>query len=663
MAKNKKDLQQKSKPVANKNEVAATIPVEYPTAEPFLKANLWKVILFFLLGFAIYYKTASYGYVLDDVIVLEENKFVKKGFSGIGDILTTETMTGYFEEQKNLVQGNRYRPLSLISFAVENGIIMAANPDSNVVKVEKPQEANSKDKIGQIRSDKMKPGFSHIVNILLYILSCIIIMRSLQLLLRGRNEKVLGYFDISFFVALLYLVHPLHVEAVANIKGRDEIMAMLFAMASLYALTKHYIYGKSNKYLYFGLVSYFLGLLSKENAITFTAIIPLSIYFFGDKLKSKSLNSFFWLLLVSMVYLFIRFQAAGVPKLDEKITDIMNNPFFDMSGGEKLATIIYTLGLYIKLLFIPYPLTHDYYPYAIPIMHFTDWQVLVSLALYGVLTYFAFQSLKSKTIGGYGIAFYLITLSIVSNLVINLGTFMNDRFIYMPSLGYCLLITWAVFHYGDKIKSGTAAIKTALLLIPILAYAVLSFIRVPDWTNAMTLNKSSLKVSKNSARANSFMSTALFEEYKVTADPQKKIALLTEALPYAKKAIEIIPNYYNANLMAVGIAGELHKLDGDLTKLFSVFEPCITNRPNIQFTTDYLKYINPIVSDRNAMINFYVKVGQNLMQKNNVDDTKWAIHFMRLGLEVDPENKILNNNIYKCFTTLGDLDQARQYLR
>jgi protein O-mannosyl-transferase len=661
MAKNKKDLQQKNQPIVNKNEVAATIPVEYPIAEPFLKANLWKVILFCLLGFAIYYKTASYGYVLDDTIVVAENNFVKKGFSGIGDILTTETMTGYFEEQKNLVQGNRYRPLSLISFAIENGIIMAANPDSNVVKAENPQNPTSKDKKGQIRSDKMKPGISHIINILLYILSCIVIMRSLQLLFQNRNQSILGYFDLSFFVALLYLVHPLHVEAVANIKGRDEILAMLFSMASLYALTKHYIYGKSVKYLYFGLVSYFLGLLSKENAITFAAIIPLSIYFFGDKFKSKSLNSFIWLVLVSILYLFIRFQAAGVPKLDEKITDIMNNPFLDMNVGEKLATVIYTLGMYIKLLFIPYPLTHDYYPYAIPIMHFSDWQVLLSLAFYGILTYFGFKSIK--TIGGYGISFYLITLSIVSNLVINLGTFMNDRFIYMPSLGYCLLLTWAVFHFGNKIKSGAAPIKAVLLLVPILVYAALSFIRVPDWANAMTLNKSSLKVSQNSARANSFMSTALFEEYKVTEDPQKKRALLTEALPYAKKAIEIIPNYYNANLMAVGIAGELHKLDGDLNKLFSVFEPCITNRPNIQFTTDYLKYINPIVADRNTMINFYVKVGQNLMNKNNVDDTKWAIHYMRLGLEVDPENKTLNNNIYKCFTTLGDLDQARHYLK
>ncbi len=664
MAKKKKEILQSKTSLDKKIEDTSKLQIEYPIADNFIKNHIWKVVVLCLLGFAIYYKTSNFGYVLDDVIVVSENNFAKKGFSGIYDILTTETMTGYFKEQKNLVEGNRYRPLSLISFAIENGIIMASNPDSNVVRTEIAQQASKPTNENQIRTDKLNPGLSHIINIILYIISCITIMRSLQLLFHTQNEKIFGYFDLAFIASLLYLVHPLHVEAVANIKGRDEIMAMLFSMASLYFLTKHYIYGQPKKYLYAGLLSFFLGLLSKENAITFVAIIPLSIYYFGDKLKGKAWNSFFWLVLISIVYLFLRFQAAGVPQFNEKITDIMNNPFLEMNGAEKMATVFYTLGMYLKLMLIPFPLTHDYYPYAIPIMHFSDWQVLLSLVIYIAIAYFAFKSLKNKTIGGYGLAFYLITLTIVSNIVINLGTFMNDRFIYMPSLGFCLLLTWAVFHFGNKIKSMSSdVIKAIALLIPVFAFAILSYIRVPDWATAMTLNKSALKLSQNSARANSFMSTALFEEYRVTQDPQKKQALLNEALPYAKKAIEIIPDYYNANLMAVGIAGELHKIDGDFDKLTSVFIPCITNRPNIQFTTDYLKYINPSMPDKTKLTNFYIKIGQNMMQKNNTESTKWAVHYMKLGLEVDPQNPTLNKMVNQCFTALGDLDQARQYIK
>jgi protein O-mannosyl-transferase len=665
MAKNKKEPIQKS---TIEQKVVVT-PIEYPISDNFIKNNLWKIILFAVVGFFIYFKTLNYAYVLDDTIVITDNNFTKKGFSGIGDIFTTESMTGYFAEQKNLVQGNRYRPLSLVTFAIENGLIMALNPDSTVLKndeVSGDSMNEGQQKLGlkgEIKSTSLRPGISHFINILLYIASCIIIMRVLQLLL-PQKDKIFGYFDFGFLAGLIYLVHPLHVEAVANIKGRDEIMAMLFSMLSLYYFVKHYLYGKPNYTKYLGLLCFMLGLLSKENTITFLAIIPLSIYFFGGKLSGKTWNSFFWLLLISFMYLVFRFNVAGVPKFSEKIMDIMNNPFLEMNIGEKIATIIYTLGLYIKLLVLPYPLTHDYYPYAIPIMNFGKWQVLLSTALYGTLAYFGIKSLKTKSVGGYSILFYLITLTIVSNFVINIGTFMNDRFIYMPSLGFCILLVWAIFHFSKKftiLSSDTA--KGLLVMVPILLYALLSFIRVPDWKNALTLNKSSLKVSQNSARANSFMSTALFEEYKVTQDQTKKLQLLEKAQPYAKKAIEIIPNYYNANLMAVGIAGELHKIDGNLDKLFSIFEPCILNRPNIQFTIDYLKYINGTSADKTKLINFYINIGQKLLAKNTTEGTQWAITYMKLGLEIDPNNPTLNQLINSGFTKLGDINQARQYIK
>ena len=60
--------------------------------------------------------------------------------------------------------------------------------------------------------------------------------------------------------------------------------------------------------------------------------------------------------------------------------------------------------------------------------------------------------------------------------------------------------------------------------------------RVPVWENALTLNKAAITVSKNSARANSFMSTALFNAYKEEKDRSRQIRLLDEATPYAHKA-------------------------------------------------------------------------------------------------------------------------------
>ncbi|MBK7011132.1 MAG: hypothetical protein IPH36_22100 [Saprospiraceae bacterium] len=180
-----------------------------------------------VVGLFIYYQTANYGYVLDDQIVITDNQFTKKGFSGIYEILSTESMTGYFGAQQNLVQGNRYRPLSLVTFAMEYGIF-----------------------------NELKPGVSHVINLLLYILSCVFILRLVQLLIPDK-KPLMGWFDMGFAAALLYLVHPIHVEAVANIKGRDEIMAMLFSLLSLYFFVLHYMYGKGKNYLYAALATYF----------------------------------------------------------------------------------------------------------------------------------------------------------------------------------------------------------------------------------------------------------------------------------------------------------------------------------------------------------------------------------------------------------------------
>lgn len=627
-----KQKQVKKSPIVNENKPKIEVaPLPLPSG--FWKNQGWKVAVLMVVGLFIYYQTANYGYVLDDQIVITDNQFTKKGFSGIYEILSTESMTGYFGAQQNLVQGNRYRPLSLVTFAMEYGIF-----------------------------NELKPGVSHIINLLLYILSCVFILRLVQLLVPDK-KPLMGWFDMGFAAALLYLVHPIHVEAVANIKGRDEIMAMLFSLLSLYYFVLHYMYGKGKNYLYAALATYFLGLLSKENTITFAAVIPLSIWVFGGDHRGKAWNSLGWLILVSFAYLMIRFSISGVPQLDQKITDIMNNPFLEMKGGEKLATIIYTLGLYIKLLFLPFPLTHDYYPYAIPIMNWAKWQVWLSALLYGGMIYWAWKQLKAKQLSGYAIAFYLITLTIVSNIVINLGTFMNDRFIYMPSLGFCLLLVWAIWELGERWNNAQKEIgQVAFLSIPVLAFAFLSFIRVPDWETALTLNQSAMRVSGNSARANSFMATALFNEFKETQDVVKKRALLNEAMPYSRKAADIIPKYYNANLMMAGIAGETYNLNKELTPFLTDFEQIIYRRPDVSFLTEYLKYLNGTGPDLNQMMTFYIKVGKTLMAKKGADDLKWAVHFMKLGLEIDPNQPTLNQLTGESLNALGDSNQAQIYL-
>jgi len=124
MAKKKDSKKKVSKKV---EPPKSTIKKKIKTSEPSLKwtSNFWQdnkfpALILFVLSIALYIQSVQFDFVLDDKIVLNENGLVKKGFSGIGDILSTESMTGYFGEEKQLVAGGRYRPLSLVTFAIEH---------------------------------------------------------------------------------------------------------------------------------------------------------------------------------------------------------------------------------------------------------------------------------------------------------------------------------------------------------------------------------------------------------------------------------------------------------------------------------------------------------------------------------------------------------------
>jgi hypothetical protein len=602
----------------------------YITTLDFLKKYWVHCALIIALSFIIYGRSIQYGYILDDLIVIQENEFTKKGFGGIYDIFTTESFTGYFGEKKDLVQGNRYRPLSIVTFAIEYGITGGFNPK-----------------------------LSHTINILLYALSCILILKLLLLFL-GNKYQIFNWLSIPVMATFLFLLHPLHVEAVANIKGRDEIMVMLFSLWSLYYFYR-YAYSGNNKHLMWGNIMLFLGLLSKENAITFLAVIPLSLYIFTNKSLWESIRITTTPLLVSATYLLLRFSVAGVPEFGKEITDIMNNPFYGMNAAEKYATIMYTLGLYVSKLIYPHPLSHDYYPYAIPIMNWGNPKVLISLLGYIFMTWLGFKYFKKENIVSWSILFYLFTLTIVSNVVINLGTFMNERFIYMSSLGFVVILAYGMYKISDM-KAVPAMNFVALLLFLSIgsAYSFRSYTRVPDWENAVKLNDSAVDASPNSARANSFMATAYFKEYQAATDENQRRNFLSMASPFAEKAVSIIPDYKNGNIMVAGIAAEFYKMDRDIDKLLNKFEEVAIRRPDVPFLTEYLEYLNGSPHLHDQLIKFYVTVSDQLREKRNF---KWCIHFLNMAIKIKPEIPELNMKLSDAYRLSGDNTNADKFMK
>ena len=578
--KKKKNPPKKKKVVALKEAVVVE-------PEMVQKKNFLPYLLLLLIPFILYGSSIAYEYVLDDKIVLSENNFVKQGLSGVKDIFTTESFTGFLGEQKDLVVGARYRPLSIATFAIEYEI------------------------------SGLNPKVSHFINILLYALTGLLLFRILSLFWKPKNGQ--WYLGIPFIASLLFILHPIHTEVVANIKSRDEILALLLALSALY-YTYRFVVTRRKIFLLVAPIVFLLALLAKENAITFLAVVPITLYFFAKTTLKKAAAVTVPLLLGAIVFVAIRYQVVGY-FLDsgKEVTGLMNNPFLGTSVGEKFATIAYTLGLYLKLLVFPHPLTHDYYPYQVPIMNWGQIGVIISLLLYLVMMGYAFLKFKKKSITVWSILFFVATLSIVSNLFFSIGTFMNERFMYMPSIAFTVLLSyWLIEKLPGLLKKApklSKPIAYGLLLATVIGYGYKTMDRVPDWKSELALNRAASTVSVNSARANQFMAYSLYKEAQEVSDLGERKKIFDEATTFVDRALRIHPTYPDANNCKAGLVAGYYQIDRDLKKVLDGFYVIQMRKP-VPFVDTYLNYLDER-ADKTILSNFYRQLGTDLVIKGN----------------------------------------------
>lgn len=480
----------------------------------------WIKYIPFVLGFLLYINTLGHDYTQDDAIVIYDNMFTQKGIEGISGLLSEDTFFGFFKERgkEKLVSGGRYRPFTPIMFAVEYQLF------------------------------GKNPFIGHFINALLYGFLGFVIFQVLTLMFSFRNDYKESFVWVILSMVCLYLCHPVHTEAVANIKGRDEIMSMLGSMSALWFLIKNEVVKKmSNVVLAF--FTFLIALLSKENAITFLAVVPLVFMLFFNKSFGKSLSIVFPLIGAAVLFLIMRTAVLGFD-LGSTTMELMNNPFINQVGNkyvpftfrEKIATLFYIFLRYLGLLVFPHPLTHDYYPKQIPMMSFGDGSVLLSLFLFLGLLFAGFYFYKKDKVISFSILFFFITYSIVSNVFVNIGTNMNERFLFMPSLGFCILIPYLLYKLSNN-KNLTLAVIALICL----AFAYKTFSRNMVWKDDFTLFTTDVKTSTNSAKvlnaAGGALVTAIEKDKSKTQEYSKK------AIEYLNKAIAIHPNYKNAHLL------------------------------------------------------------------------------------------------------------------
>jgi Flp pilus assembly protein TadD len=211
---------------------------------------------------------------------------------------------------------------------------------------------------------------------------------------------------------------------------------------------------------------------------------------------------------------------------------------------QRVATIFKTVGIYLRLFLFPHPLSSDYYYNQIPLTHLGDPASFLPALITLGLAVVAVAGIRSKNPIAYGLLFFAITFSIVSNLLFSIGTTMAERFLYIPSLGLAIAAVLAVMALFGRLVGKNGPRIAAGFLIPICAaYSVKTVSRNPAWKDNYTLFTTDIKVSPNSAKIQAAVASILEEEANKKKEPAARGELMEEAIRHFRKALQIYPEH------------------------------------------------------------------------------------------------------------------------
>lgn len=579
-----------------------------------------------LVAFLLYLPTVGHDYALDDYAVIVDNQFTREGLGGIDDILSRAYWAGKDEQYAHF----SYRPLSLITFALEKQLF------------------------------GLNPQVGHLVNVALYGLTGALLFLLLTRLLSQEHPL------LPLLSSLLFVVHPIHTEVVANIKSRDEILTLLFLLGAMYYCHRYFRNG-SVSFMAGGCLMFLLALLSKESAVTFLIVIPWTLYFFaGSSARQylqagatrsdarRSLEIGLALLFSLALYLALRaYVLGGEVDIDVQATrsPIDNVLYGSHSLVERLATACLIFGKYFRLLLLPFPLVHSYSFGQVALIDFSDVRAIAGLVLFLAAVLYSVLRFKTRSVIAYAIVYYLITYAITSNTFILIGATMAERFMYVPSLGFCLFIAVVLLRVmrlapcAQDLSSLRRCLKDnvafTLLAVAVLAgYVAIGQARIPAWKNNVTLYTEDLVRVPGNPVVVAHYYIALIK-HAALVEPGPRNVLLAEAIARVKRS----ENIYRAD-------PRVHRYLG--SECYFALGRLYQESRQHQFALDSFERARKLGKD-NAKTHF--RIG---MINDALGEYQAAIESYRQAIDLEPDYKEAFYNLGNTYTRTGEIAAAIQ---
>ncbi|MDM8554366.1 tetratricopeptide repeat protein [Desulfococcaceae bacterium HSG7] len=515
-----------------------------------------------VITLAVYWQVRSYEFINLDDAYITENPYFQAG-------LTTESIKRAFT---TTMQAGYWLPLTWLSHLTD--LELYGN--------------NS--------------GQHHLTNLLFHILNV--------LLLFFVFKRMTGELWKSGFIAVLFAIHPLHIESVAWVAERKDVLSAFFWFLTMHAYCCYVKSPGTGRYLLI-VISFILGLMSKPMLVTLPFVLILLDYWPLKRLQKSETSRLFFekaplfiLAIIASIITFIAQQKAGA------VNSLNVLPVHVRIENALVSYLTYLIKMiWPSDLAVLYP-----HPLVLPL-----WKVALSLAILTAISLFAIRTFKQHPYFIVGWLWYLGVLLPVSGLVQSGVQALADRFVYIPLIGIYIVIAWGFpaimsqWRFRNVICAVTAAAAISMLIVT-------SWTQVRLWKDSITLYEHTLTVTSGNYLIHNHLGAAFREKI----NPAK-------AILHFKKAIQINPAYASAYNNLGAVLAEQGKFDDAILYYSESLE------------------INPHYSPA------HYNLAMALSKKGHIKEA--SKHYSEV-LRINPHNAEAHNNYGIILAEQGNTDDA-----
>src|SRR5574343_228287 len=427
----------------------------------------------FALSFITYANTLNHDYTIDDLIVVTSNKMTQEGISGIPELFKHSYLFGYDGREDE-----SYRPVTLASFAIEKSFFDA------------------------------KPAASHFVQVLLYGLCMIVVFKYLSRLFGEEKKKLV------IAAMLLFVLHPIHTEVVANVKSRDELLAALFFFATL----------------------------SKETAVLGVLLFPATYYFMEQTNFVKLVKNTVVFIVPFGLYFMIRSMVLSDVLIQDPIDPVANSLALATSNSELLASNFAIFSKYMQLSIFPWSMSWDYSVSTLPIVGFGSIASIIGVFAAIVLIYFASIGFFKKKMVGFGALIFISTFLLTSNFLFLINCPLGERFLFIPVLGIILIVVALLEEVFNKLPKSSGIIAVIAVSAVFLGRTI---VRNGDWKDNLSIYLAGVEVSPNSVKTHFNLGTEYLVRGNQSSNEIDRKEYYLQAISEFKTAKKVYPKYAN----------------------------------------------------------------------------------------------------------------------